>query len=393
MAHYISLLLGVGQLALSVAAIPASLDLTRIPINRTGGAALRPRAPPDNSTLTATDHNQGLFYTCPVTIGEGAGQKTLRLNFDTGSPDLWVFSTLMPPAEKAIGTHTFYDPALSTAAKALNKAWGISYVDGSFATGVAYNDTVTLGGLILTQTGVEAAEDVDQGTLTDESDGLLGLSLDQNTISPSGSVPTTIDNLISHPLAANVFTCALTRPAEPNGFYTFGYIDPILTQGQQILYTDILGAAGKHPGRWEFNSSFITINGQTIQRPGNTAIADTGTTLIFIADSLLPSIYGPLGGKMIGQYWSFPTTVPISVLPSISLPAGPNAVNLRPEDLAYQLSADGKWFIGSIQGRGTKVWDTFGDVWLRNIYAIHDVGMTGIGKQRFGLVPRPYGVI
>src|SRR3981189_2724464 len=125
MAHYLPVLLAIGQLALSVTAIPASLDLTRIPIIKNGNPTLRARAP-DNSTLTATDHKQGVFYTCPVTIGEGAGAKTPRLNFDTGSPDLWVFSTLMPPAEKAIGSHTFYDPASSTTAKALNKTWGIS---------------------------------------------------------------------------------------------------------------------------------------------------------------------------------------------------------------------------------------------------------------------------
>jgi Eukaryotic aspartyl protease len=391
MAHYISLLLGVGQLALSVAAFPAALDLTRIPISN-GGPKLRARAP-DNSTLTATDHDGGIFYTCPVTIGEGAGVKTVRLNFDTGSPDLWTVSTLMSPSEQAIGTHTYYDPLLSTSSQALNKTWGISYVDGSFASGLAYLDTVDLGGLVLKQTGVEAANDVDTGTLSSDADGLLGLSLDQNTIKPSGSVSTTIQNLIRHPLAQNVFTCALTRPSEPDGFYTFGYIDQTLTAGKEILYTDILGAAGKHDGRWEFTSSFMTLNNQTIQRPGNTAIADTGTTIIFIDGELLSAIYAPLGGQLSGKYWYFPANLPASSLPTINLPAGANTVTLRPEDLAYSVSTDGQWFMGSIQSRGSALWDTFGDVWLRNIYAIHDVGMTGVGKQRFGLVPRPYGVI
>jgi hypothetical protein len=392
MTHYISLLLCVGQLALWVAAYPAALDLTRIPVIRNGGSKLRARAP-NNSSLTATDHANGVFYTCPVTIGEGAGAKTVRLNFDTGSPDLWTFSTLMPPSERAIGSHTYYDPSVSTSATALNTTWGISYVDGSFASGFAYLDTVNLGGLVLTQTSVEAASDVDDRTLTDDSDGLLGLSLDQNTIEPSGSVPTTIENLIRHPLAQNVFTCALTRPSEPDGFYTFGYIDQTLTAGKEILYTDILGAAGKHVGRWEFDSSFMSINNQTIQRPGNTAIADTGTTIIFIDDQLLSAIYTPLGGQFDGKYWYFPSNTPPSSLPTINLPAGPNSVTLRPEDLAYAISTDGQSFMGSIQSRGSALYDTFGDVWLRNIYAIHDVGLTGVGKQRFGIVPRPYGVI
>lgn len=383
-AQYISVFLGIAYL---VAAFPAVPEFSRIPIERSRG--LRPRDS-RNSTLATTPHASGGFYTCPVTIGEGANAKTFRLNFDTGSADLWVFSTLLPASDQAM--HTIYNPKQSNTSVPLNLPWSITYLDGTFASGVAFKDTINLGGLVLKQSAVEAADNVSANAVSDEADGLLGLSLNPNTIGTPNSVPTTLESIISHPLAANVFTCALTRTSEPNGFYTFGFIDPVLTTGKQILYTDVL-LTGQAPGSWEFTSTFITINGQTIQRPGNTAIADTGTSIIIIADQLLPSIYGPIGGKFDGTNWLVPSNITQSTLPVIGIPAGPNVVTLRAADLLNEPSPDPNWFIGAIQGRGDTPIDIFGDVWLRNIYAIHDIGMTGPGKVRFGFVPRPYGVI
>jgi hypothetical protein len=39
--------------------------------------------------------DEGLFYLNPVTIGEGDSAQTFWLQFDTASPDLWVFSNLV----------------------------------------------------------------------------------------------------------------------------------------------------------------------------------------------------------------------------------------------------------------------------------------------------------
>src|SRR5579859_6238725 len=98
-AKYISLFLGIAQISSLVAAFPVVPQFSRIPIERS--RSIRPRDS-GNSTLATTPHASGGFYTCPVTIGEGANAKIFRLNFDTGSADLWVFSTLLPAADQSM---------------------------------------------------------------------------------------------------------------------------------------------------------------------------------------------------------------------------------------------------------------------------------------------------
>jgi hypothetical protein len=238
---------------------------------------------------------------------------------------------------------------------------------------------------------VEAAVQVDQGSLNMEADGLLGLSLGSNTIG-TGTTPTTLYNLFfgknTSPqlTTSRVFTCALTRPNETGGFYTFGYIDQQLVNNRSIQYTPIV-TAGNPNGYWTFQSDYFVINGQQVPRPGNMAFADTGTTLILVADDILPLIYAPLGGRYDPnvQGWVFPSTVTDAQVPALSFPAGNNIVTLALTDIARGL-VDENWIFGAIQSRGDFNFDIFGDVWLRNIYAIFDV-MDGNDAQ-FGLVPR-----
>jgi len=57
----------------------------------------------ENGTVVATPDGSDLEYLCPVDID---GQ-TLMLDFDTGSSDLWVFSTEQPSSQTQ--GHTVFD--------------------------------------------------------------------------------------------------------------------------------------------------------------------------------------------------------------------------------------------------------------------------------------------
>ena len=72
------------------------------------------------------------------------GQK-FTVDFDTGSSDLWVFSTLLPP--ESAQNHTLFNPALSPSFQELpDTTFSLQYGDGSQVSGTAGLETVTLGG-------------------------------------------------------------------------------------------------------------------------------------------------------------------------------------------------------------------------------------------------------
>jgi len=76
----------------------------------------------NNSTVTASPEQYDSEYLCAVEIG---GQ-TLNLDFDTGSADLWVFSSELSAADQT--GHRIYDPSKSqTSNKLKGETWKISY--------------------------------------------------------------------------------------------------------------------------------------------------------------------------------------------------------------------------------------------------------------------------
>ncbi len=156
----------------------------------------------------------------PVQIGTPA--QTLNLDFDTGSSDLWVFST--DTGSQYVNGQTEYSPSKSsTSVKLSGYKWSISYGDGSSSSGIVYDDVVTIGGLSVAKQAVESAQVV-SSSFTSESDldGLLGLAFSSlNTVTPVQQ-KTWFDNIkssLNSPIFAVNFKAGGVRKFTP-------YLDP-----------------------------------------------------------------------------------------------------------------------------------------------------------------------
>lgn len=134
-------------------------------------------------SAAATPEEYDVEYLTPVQIG--TPPQTLMLDIDTGSADLWVYSSATPASD--VNGQQVYNPGASnTSSKVQGSTWDISYGDGSSSSGEVYYDNVTVGGLSVYPMAVEAATDVSAEFTADEDiDGLLGLAFGKlNTVSP-----------------------------------------------------------------------------------------------------------------------------------------------------------------------------------------------------------------
>lgn len=256
--------------------------------------------------------------------------------------------------------------------------WKISYGDGSNASGDVGTDKVNIGNLVIENQSIELAKQLSAQFVSSEGDGLLGLAFGSiNTVSPK-PVATPVENMIKQadiPKTAELFTAYLGSYKDKNdpdhgiSFYTFGYIDETARAGQEIFYAPI----DNSKGFWQFKSATASVGDKKITRGGkNTAIADTGTTLALVDDSLCQTIYDAIPGAKYDetqQGYLFPSDTPVENLPIVSFDVGGREFAVQKEDLAFA-DAGGKMTYGGIQSRGDLPFDILGDTWLKGIYAV-----------------------
>ena len=269
-------------------------------------------------------------------------------------------------------------------------------------------DVVNVGGLIIQNQAIELAKTLSTQFQQDSSDGLLGLAWGSiNTVTPN-PVQTPVENMISQndiPKTSELFTANLgsvkdaNDPDKGESFYTFGYIDQDALGGQTPYYTPV----DNSQGFWMFDSTSAVVAGKTVERSGNTAIADTGTTLALVDDATCEAIYKAIpGGKYDStqQGYIYPSDTAVDKLPVVSFAVGGKQFTVQKEDLGFADAGNGMTY-GGIQSRGSMTFDILGDVFLKSIYAVSrvpllplsDMRLTTLqifdqGNTRFGAVSR-----
>jgi len=117
---------------------------------KTTTAAGYATATQQSTSVQATPGPNDIQYLVNMTIGRA----NMIMNLDTGSSDLWVFSSKLTKAER--GTHNIYKLG---GTKVPGTTWDISYGDGSYAKGQVFTDKVQIGGVVGQNISIEVASE------------------------------------------------------------------------------------------------------------------------------------------------------------------------------------------------------------------------------------------
>lgn len=158
------------------------------------------------------------------------------------------------------------------------------------------------------------------------------------------------------------------------GSYDFGYIDSSKYTGT-LAYTNV----DNSQGFWSFTADSYSVGGSG-SGSSITGIADTGTTLLLLDDTVVSAYYGQVSGAQNSQAdggYVFPCS---ATLPDFSVTiAGYQAVvpgayiNFQPVDQT------GQTCFGGIQSNAGIGFSIFGDVFLKSQYVVFDASGPQLG--------------
>jgi hypothetical protein len=289
------------------------------------------------------------------------------LDFDTGSADLWLFSTQLAASSQQ--GHTVYDSKKSSTFKNMTgSTWTISYGDGSGASGNVGTDTVNIGGAIVQNQVIELATTVSSEFISDLAcDGLVGLAYSGlNQVKPT-QAKTFFDN-VKPSLSQPIFAADLKAGG---GQFNFGYINSAAYKGS-LTYASVL----TNTGFWQFQPTSYVVGSSTVAGNGITAVADTGTSIILLPSSLATTYWNQVTGATYASgIWTFPCS---STLPNFGFVVGGTTLTVQGSLMNYASIGGGRCF-GAIQSIGNTNYMILGDTMFKAQYVAFNLGTNQIG--------------
>ena len=118
-------------------------------------------------SVPLTDQGSGTLWTGSILVG--TAPQPFAIDFDLGSSDLWVPSSKCS-SQSCSGKHK-YDASESSTSARQTGAFSIEYLDGSNLSGDIYTDTVSVGGIKVTNQYLASATQVSSGFTESADDG------------------------------------------------------------------------------------------------------------------------------------------------------------------------------------------------------------------------------
>ncbi|ROW04302.1 hypothetical protein VSDG_00905 [Cytospora chrysosperma] len=234
-------------------------------------------------------------WLCPVMIGT-PGQ-LVNLDLDTGSADLWVFTTTSASHHTSISNRSVYNVNASSSANLMKgSTWMITYGDGSYASGNVYTDNVQLGDLVVNGATVETATRYSSNLVQDDAflSGLMGLAINlSTTIRPE--VKGVTSGILSQLKKQGVGSVTVDLQYHNEGRFTFGKVNSSAYDGQ-MLYQPVL----PNKGYWEIEMTTVRYaDSDEMLIHSWPTIVDTGTSLMLMgSDDLVDRYYSLIDSSM-----------------------------------------------------------------------------------------------
>ncbi|KAJ6787510.1 hypothetical protein PWT90_02273 [Aphanocladium album] len=318
-------------------------------------------------------------YVIPVDLG--TPPQTLPLNLDTGSADLWVFSSKTPSGQ--LKGQTLYYPGNSTTSRELpGEHWKVKYGDGSGAQGSVYIDRAAIGPVGFDKQAIQVAEGVSPTIASDDFfSGIIGMaSSSANTVSPTKQL-TFLDN-IKNSLAYPVFTANLKKGVPGN--YNFGYIDRSEFTGD-IAFTPI----NLHSPFWEVQLTGYQLGDDSFNHETVTGIVDTGTSLMMWPQHIVDEYYS----KLPGSYFDAKTGTmmyPCKLTPpDFEFGVGDRYRGHIPGHYLNYARHNDEFCYGGLQSSKGLPFSVFGDILLKAQFVVFDRTNLVVGFANKKTVPAP----
>ncbi|KAF9109488.1 hypothetical protein BGX27_007566 [Mortierella sp. AM989] len=355
-----------------------------------GKKYLHKRAATSNSPLSSAYND--IMYTVP--LGIGTPPQLFNLAIDTGSPITWVLNKTCEGDCDSI-FNKFNCAASSTCQPSPSSGHlNVSYSSGDGVVGDYVNDIFNLGSLNFQS--LAGVVNHYSANLPPTVDGIMGLWYMLHTyrnIPENSPFLNTLKktNALTQPVIGIWLKDSnSTEESAPGGEITFGGIDTTRFIGD-ITYINCDPISP-----WTIPVKSISVNGMTYRTTGALATIDTGTTAMYVPETVADAINSGIPGsvKMAipinGVSWVMPCegTTPViftfgdfkAVIPYTSFVLG--NIKFRSQNTGAIYCASSAMFpIGTT--KHIKEW-LLGTVLLKNVYSIYDFGTNAATGGRIG---------
>ncbi|KAI9282195.1 rhizopuspepsin 6 precursor [Sporodiniella umbellata] len=311
--------------------------------------------PSNKGHVTVVNYERDSQYIGTITVGT-PGIK-LKLNFDTGSSDLWFGSV---SCKSCGSSQTLYSPSKSSTFKSDGHPWSIKYGDGSTSSGTLAYDTIKIGNFKIKNQAIQLAEKESSSFIDGPIDGIMGLGFDK--MSSIKGVKTPVSNLVSQGLISQpIFGVYLGKSIRGGGGeFIFGGYDSSKIKGKLTTVP-----VDNSQGYWGIKADNVMVGKKSVVSSFN-AILDTGTTLLLFPTKIASKIAKAYNAKSLGD-GTFSLDCDVSKLKPLVFNINGNAFKVPSDSLIYQK-------IGSkcMAGFGEGDFDAaiLGDVFLKNNYVV-----------------------